>query len=76
VYMSQTLYEQGFSKNLNLPNFIPAKDKYRQLYYNRRRDQTWLFKEKGKEDPKEDVKAFTETAPAPEANKDIHDDKP
>lgn len=74
--MSQTLYDRGFKHNKGLCNFISSKDKYKQIYYNRRRDQSWLFKEKDKEDPKEDVEAQPVSAPAPNANKDIHDDEP
>ncbi len=74
--MSQTLYDRGFKHNKGLCNFIASKDKYKQLYYNRRRDQSWLFKEKSKEDPKEEVKPQPVAAPAPLANKNIQDDEP
>ncbi len=74
--MSQTLYDRGFKHNKGLCNFIHSKDKYKQLYYNRRRDQSWLFKEKSLEDPKEKVKPQPVEAPAPLVNKDIHDDEP
>tara|TARA_R100000278_G_C5332262_1_gene115156 strand:+ start:156 stop:389 length:234 start_codon:yes stop_codon:yes gene_type:complete len=72
--MSQTLYDRGFKHNTSLCNFISSKNKYKQLYYNRRRDQSFLFKEKGLEDPKEEVKAAPETAEAPLANKQIKDE--
>jgi len=44
--------------------------------YNRRRDQAWLFKEKGAEDPKEKVVPTAKKAPAPLANKEIKDEEP
>ena len=71
--MSQVLYDQPFSKRSNLINFIPSKNRYKQVYYNRRRDQCWLFKKppSDKEDLKDNVKKFTEKAPAPAGEKDI-----
>lgn len=71
--MSQVLYDLPYTKRNKLVNFIPSKDSYKRVYFNRRRDQCWLFKKKDKEDPKEGIKSIPEKESAPPGAKDIND---
>jgi len=76
--MSDVLYDKPYTARSNLVNFIPSKSAYKRVYFNRRRDQCWLFKKKAndKEDPKDGLKNVVEKEGAPAGSKDINDSKP